>query len=552
MPCTTIPQNFYSLVKQIKRCSPRSQSWRRPPPANQAERLVASIRHLSSSHRIAAALVAFSQLRRYLSHPLSRHLDHPISSLLAAATHLRSFSHGSGLHALSFFLGLLPANRFTVSRIAAFYAAFGLLDSARAAVEDSSTVLAFPWNIVISAYLEKGYWQDAIFSYGMMLERGIKPDKFSISSVLKACGELRELGLGKEVHRHIVSSDLECDLFVYNALLAMYAKCGAVDNARKVFDEMPERDIVSWNSMVLGYSSQGRWDETSEFLERMRLEGFELNSVTSNTIICGLVHSSNHREALTLISQTRQRKAIYALYFVSLLLGLKACSVIRYQKQGKEIHGLAIRSNFDELENISNALITLYSKCHNIGYARIVFQKSSARSAVTWNSMIAAFAGINKVHEAALLLQEMIGSRTQPSQTTIVTMLALCADSADLWYGTQLHCYAIRHGFEHYLPIANSIVDMYCKSGRVSVARKVFDMMAGHDKISYTALIAGYALQREGIAVRKLIDEMISRGIEPDQIMIEVIRSVWSRLRNHGGGLFAWNHSSVAALVQHG
>ncbi|KAH0460938.1 hypothetical protein IEQ34_008513 [Dendrobium chrysotoxum] len=260
----------------------------------------------------------------------------------------------------------------------------------------------------------------------------------------------------------------------------MYAKCGAVDNARKVFDEMPQRDIVSWNSMVRGYSSQGRWDQTSEFLERMRLEGFELNSVTSNTIICGLVYSSNHREALTLISQTRQRKAISALDSVSLLLGLKACSVIRYQTQGKEIHGLAIRSNFDELENIRNALITLYSKCHNIGYARIV------------------------------------------------------------------------HGFEHYLPIANSIVDMYCKSGRVSVAHKVFNMMVGHDKISYTALIAGYSSQRKGIAVRKLINEMISQGSEPDQIMIEVIRSVWSRLRNHVGCLFAWNHSSVAALVQHG
>ncbi|KAH0461717.1 hypothetical protein IEQ34_009292 [Dendrobium chrysotoxum] len=102
--------------------------------------------------------------------------------------------------------------------------------------------------------------------------------------------------------------------------------------------------------------------------------------------------------------------------------------------------------------------------------------------------MIAAFAGINNVYEAALLFQEMIGSRTQPSQTTIVTMLALCADSGDLWYGTQLHCYAIRHGFEHYPPIANSIVDMYCKSGRVSVAHKVFNMMAGHDKRSLRAM----------------------------------------------------------------
>lgn len=554
MPCTAPSPNSRSLFKQIQRCLQRSKSWRRPPPpAKQARRLVAAIRYLASSHRLSTAAIAFSRLRHSRSHPLSSHLEHPISSLLAAAAALRSLSHGSGLHALSLFLGLLPANPFTVSRIAAFYAACGLIDHARAAVEDSTAALAFPWNIVISAYLEKGCWQDAILSYGMMLERGIKPDKFSNSSILKACGELRELGLGKEVHLNIDSGDSECDLFVYNALLAMYAKCAAVDDARSVFDGMPERDIVSWNSMVLAYTSAGRWEESSELLEKMRLEGFELNSVTSNTIICGLLSSSNHREALTLISHTRQRAHISSLDSVTMVLGLKACSDMRYLKQGKEIHGSTIRSDRNELENICNALITLYSRCRSIAYARTVFQKSSARSVVTWNSMISAFSATNNIHGASLLLREMIESGTQPSQTTIVTMLALCADSAYLWLGEQLHCYSVRHGFEHHLPIGNSIVDVYCKSGRVSVAHKVFNLMPDHDKISYTALIAGYASQREGVVVRKLIDEMIGRGIEPDLVMIEVIRSVWGRPRIRiGDGLCDWNHSSVEGLAQHG
>ncbi|XP_020584935.1 pentatricopeptide repeat-containing protein At1g71490-like [Phalaenopsis equestris] len=541
MPCTILPPNSRSL-KQIKRCSPSSKPGRRrPPPAKRTKRLVATIRYLSSYHRLSAAVIAFSHLRRFLSHPFSPHLDHPISSLLASASALRSFSHGSGLHALSLSLGLLPANPFTVSRIAAFYASCGLLDRARAAVEDSTAALAFPWNILISAYLAKERWQDAISSYRTMLDRGIKPDKFTNSSILKACGELRNLGLGKQIHLNIDFTNSNCDLFVYNALLAMYAKCGAVDNARKVFDEMPERDIISWNSMVLAYTSEGRWDDFSELLERMRIGGFLLNSVTSNTIICGLIHSNYYSEALTLISQSRQISPPSSPDSVTLLLALKACSEVHYLKQGKAIHGLTIRSNFNEFENISNALISFYLKCRNLRYAHIIFQNCLARSVVTWNSIMAASAILNDVNEASLVLQQMIESGTQPNQTTIVILLALCADCADLRLGKLLHCYAIRHGFEGYLPIANSVVDMYCKSGRLSVARKVFDRMGSHDRISYTALLAGYAARREGAVVRKLIDEMVSRGIEPDEILIEVIQSVWRRHGIHGGGLCACN-----------
>ncbi|KAK8965979.1 Pentatricopeptide repeat-containing protein [Platanthera guangdongensis] len=533
MPCAPIPLPPTSgiLFKQIRRCSPRS--WLHPPPAiPAADRLVSTIRSLSSARLLSAAVSAFSHLRLILPHSSSPHLEHPISSLLAASAALRSLSHGSALHALALSIGLLPANPHTVSRIAAFYAACGLLDDARAAVEESTAALAFSWNIVISAFLKNGYPHDAIFSYGAMLERGINPDNFTNSSVLKACADLRDLGLGKQLHQLINSSRPNWDLFVHNALLAMYAKCGSVDAAREVFDEMPERDVVSWNSMVQGYTSDGRWEETSELLERMHRHGFDPNSVTSNTIIRGHVRFGNHAEALRLISHARRRADIFAVDSVTLILGLKACAEIRYLKQGKEIHALIVRSACFELENINNSLITLYSKCRAINHARLLFPKSSDRTVVTWNAMIAAFSSTNNIREAIHVLQEMILSKSEPNHTTIVTMLSLCADASELWWGKQLHCYAKRHGFANLLPVANSIVDVYCKCGEVSVAHRVFDAMPDPDKISYTTLIAGYAAQRDRRDAMKLFDEMIARAIEPDPITIGAVRAAWRRPRS--------------------
>lgn len=377
-----------------------------------------------------------------------------------------------------------------------------------------------------------------------MLSRGISPDNFTNSSVLKACGELRELGLGIQIHRLINSTRPNCDLAVRNALLSMYVKCGEVESAREVFDEMPERDVVSWNSMVQGYTSEGRWAETSELLERMHRHGFEPNSVTSNTIILGHVRFGNHAEALRLISHARRRTDIFAVDSVTLILGLKACAEIGCLKQGKEIHALIIRSTCFQLENVNNSLITLYSKCGSINRARLLFPKSSDRSVVAWNAMIAAFSANDNIHEAVVVLQEMILSKTEPNYTTILTMLSLCADASEPWWGKQLHCYAKRHGFADHLPVANSIVDMYCKCGEVSVACRVFDEMPDPDKISYTALIAGYASQGERMVAMKLFDEMVGRGIEPDQITIQAVRAAWRRSR--------CNFSMATLRLQHG
>ncbi|KAL0326072.1 UNVERIFIED_CONTAM: Pentatricopeptide repeat-containing protein [Sesamum radiatum] len=186
-----------------------------------------------------------------------------------------------------------------------FFAAFGLLGDAHHVVTGSHILHPLPWNILISSYVNKGHFEEAIFAYGQMCLRRIRPDDFTYPSVLKACAEQSNLDLGKEVHRSINASSVKWNLFVQNALVSMYGKCGDLETAQSVFDKMPVKDDVSWNSIISGYASRGKWEEAFELFERMQAAGLELNIITWNTVAGGCLRTGNFKGALQLICQMR-------------------------------------------------------------------------------------------------------------------------------------------------------------------------------------------------------------------------------------------------------
>ncbi|XP_073098540.1 pentatricopeptide repeat-containing protein At1g71490-like [Elaeis guineensis] len=217
-----------------------------------------------------------------------------------------------------------------------------------------------------------------------------------------------------------------------------------------------------------------------------------------------------------------------AIDYVTLVIGLKACSRLGAVRVGKEIHGLAIRFHCEKLENVKNALIAMYSRCKNTGDAYIMFRTSAICSLVTWNAMLAGFVHIDQAEQACLLFREMIGCRIWPNYVTVTTVLSPCAHLANIWHVRELHCYVTKLGFEGYQSLWNSLVDMYSKSGRMAAAQRVFDFMKGRDKISNTSLIAGYGLQGKGITALKLFNKMIDCGIEPDHITMVAVLSACS------------------------
>ncbi|KAG0499615.1 hypothetical protein HPP92_004306 [Vanilla planifolia] len=482
--------------------------------------LLHSITTLASLGRLSEAFSAFSLL--CCSFPSTELLAHLTTLLLRSASNFCCLLAGEQLHAFSITVGLLPHPDF-LPRLTTFYLSCGLFSAAASVSKESVCVL--PWNILISSYVRDGFYTEALAAYMHMSARGVVPDHFTYPSILKACGEVGNLDVGREIHRSILNSGIRPNVFVDNALVAMYVKCGEFEIARNMFDEMPERDVVSWNSIISGYASRGLWEEAFQLFERAKEENTQVNSVTWNTIIGGLLQKGDHLKALRLLSQMKRSKI---LDFVTVIIGLNACSRIGALRVGMEIHGLAVRMLCDSQESVRNALITMYSRCKRIGIANLLFEMDKNSSLVTWNAMLAGFALDDRAEEASVLFRGIMLAGLPPNYVTVVTILSLCARVANLQHGRELHCYIAKQEFTGYRLLYNSLIDTYSKSGRISVARRVFNSMTDRDVVSYTSLIAGYGMQGEGDASVQLFEEMLNRGIKPDHVSMVAILSACS------------------------
>ncbi|KAF6147818.1 hypothetical protein GIB67_014398 [Kingdonia uniflora] len=387
-----------------------------------------------------------------------------------------------------------------------------------------------------------------------MVDLGIRADSFTYPSVLKACGDELDLGFGREVHGVIEVSGIGWCLFVENALVGMYTKCGDVEVARRLFDRMHERDLVSWNSMISGYASKGMWDEAFELFDRMRIKGVEMNVVTWNTTAGGFVQIGNYKGALELISEMKNCGS--HLDHVAIVIGLSACSRLGLVKFGKEIHGVALRSLYNNIETVKNALITMYSKGKDLRHAYILFQSLKVKSVITWNSMIAGYTRLDQYEEASFVFREMVACGVEPNYVTIASILPLCARVANLQHGKELHCYITRREkFKDFLLLLNSLVDMYSKSGKIAEARRVFGSMRQKDEVTYTCLIAGYGMQGEAQVALDLFEEMNVKGIKPDHITMVAVLSTCSHsgLVSQGEALFGKmiNYYDIKPRMEH-
>ncbi|XP_027091284.1 pentatricopeptide repeat-containing protein At1g71490 [Coffea arabica] len=489
--------------------------------------LLKTLKEFACQGHLSEAFRTFSSFRSHTVASFSFDLTiQALSSLLVSSTNLKLLPEGKQLHAQAISLGL-EEHPALVPKLITLYTSFDLLVDARTITEISNFLHPLPWNLLISSYVRNGLSKEAISTFQRILNKGIRPDKFTYPSILKACGEQLDVNYGKVVHSYIDGSSSEHNIFVQNALVSMYGKFGEIDAARKIFDKMPDKDTVSWNTIISGYASKGRWIEAFELFEDMRKDGAQINLLTWNTIAGGCLRTGNFKGTLELLSQ--MRTGGIPLDPVAVLIGLGACSHLGILRVGRQFHGLAVRSCYGSLDNVRNALITMYARCNNLMHAHVLFRLLEAKSVITWNSIISGYAHWDRSDEASFLFREMLLSGVEPNYVTIASILPLCARVADLQHGREFHCYIIKHeGFEDHLLLWNALVDTYARSGKVSTAKTLFYLLEKKDVITYTSLIAGYGIQGEGKEAIELFEEMIRSDIEPDHVAMVAVLSACS------------------------
>lgn len=514
--------------------------------------LFPSLKDFASQGHLQKAFKTFSLIQRYISSSSdsSDQIVLSLSHLLLSCANLKSLPQGKQLHAHVISSGL-ERHPILVPKLVTFYANLDFLVDAHYITETSNILHPLPWNLLISSYVRTGLCREALSAYEIMVRKGTRPDNFTYPSVLKACSEESNLVFGREVNKSIDCSGLDWNLYVQNALINMYGKCGEVDVARKIFDKMPERDAVSWNSMISCYAAKSIWSEAFEIFESMRRESIEVNIITWNTIAGGCLRTGKYKGALELICQMRSYGV--DLDSVAVIIGLGACSHIGSLILGKEIHGLAVRNYSYGLDKVKNSLITMYCRCKDLMHANILFHLVEVKSVITWNSIISGYTHWDKSEEASFLFREMMLSRVEPNYVTIASILPLCARVANLQHGREFHCYITRReGFKDYLLLWNALVDMYSKSGKISIAKRLFDLLSKKDVVTYTSLIAGYGIQGDGKAALKLFEEMTKSQIKPDHVTMVAILSACSHsgLVVEGRMLFE-KMSSFYAITPH-
>ncbi|GKV17609.1 hypothetical protein SLEP1_g28089 [Rubroshorea leprosula] len=351
------------------------------------------------------------------------------SSLLETCFHLKAIDHGIRIHRL-IPRNVLLKNTGVSSKLVRLYALYGDIDTAHQLFDQMSKreESTFAWNSLISGYVELGQYEDALALYFQMEEEGVEPDRFTFPRVLKASAGMGLIQIGEAVHRIVVRMGFGNDAFVLNALVDMYAKCGDIVKARRVFDHIACRDSVSWNSMLTAYIRHGLLVEAVEMFCRMLDDGFLPDAVAVSTILAG-------------------------------------CSSLNI---GVQIHGWVIRQGIEWNLSIANALIIVYSNNGKLDQACWLFEKMPERDVVSWNSIISCHC---KYPEALAYFEQMESSRILPDNITFVSVLSACAHVGLVEDGKRLFSlmrekYKIRPIMEHYA----CMVNLYGRSGFVDEA----------------------------------------------------------------------------------
>ncbi|KAK4482996.1 hypothetical protein RD792_010171 [Penstemon davidsonii] len=330
----------------------------------------------------------------------------------------------------------------------------------------------FLYTALIDGLVFSGLYSHGIRIYVEMIENFIFPDNFVISSVLKACGIGLDLRMGREVHTQAIKLGFCSNRSVGLKLMELYGKNREFEDMKRVFDEMPERDVVALTVMISSYLDHALVSRASNIFDMVKAK----DTVCWTAMIDGLVRNGKMNKALEYFRQM-QREAVRANE-VTVVCVLSACAQLGALELGKWIHSYI--ENYDIKINhfVGSALINMYSRCGSIDEAERVFKTMKDREVSTYNSMIMGFALNGKSLNAVELFQRMIKEGTKPTNITFVGVLNACSHGGLVDFGFEIfqsmqidHC--IEPQIEHY----GCIVDLLGRVGRVKEAYKFIQNM---------------------------------------------------------------------------
>lgn len=387
---------------------------------------------------------------------------------------------------------------FLGSKLLNCYAKFGVLAKSRLLFDKIINTNLSLWNSTLVGYHRGGQYSEVLRRFCDLKQQNIGIGSLAITFCLKSCVELGRFEFGKGVHVDAFKFGFNGDGFVGSSLIGLYSKFGDIGDAGKVFDEMSERDVVVYTSMVTGLAHAGGdfAYEAFEFVRRMQKERLCPNRVT----LVSLLQAAAESEAL---------------------------------KEGCSIHGYAVRNGIGCSDEVfETSLIDLYIKCGVPDKAGSVFRQMKVKRIGSWNAMINGLVQTGRVMEAIELFHAMVEENGMPDSITLATMILCCAELKYLRKGKSIHGHILRLGHQLDLVSATALVDMYSKCNNLIQVRKLFAAIKSKDAISYSVMMAGYIENNLASEAIRMFAEMVESGIPPNLGCILSLLSAISDLKD--------------------
>lgn len=417
-----------------------------------------------------------------------------VASLKVCAEHA-DLERGLCLHAQIVGTGLLEKNVFVGSSLINMYGKCGAMEKAHELFDELPVRNVVLWNVLVAGYVYNGHGKEALKCFDRMQLEGFPPNEATFSCVLKACGSLGYLNKGQDVHTRIIEEHLlEKNTVVAHALIDMYAKCGALQQAQTVLDELPLSTVVSWTVLISGYTQHGCGEEALLCFERMQARGLSPDAATFACV-------------------------------------LKACSSLRALEKGREVHLQIVRAGLLDI-HVGTALVDMYAKCGALQKAQEVFDMLPIRNSISWNALISGYAQHRYGEEALICFEWMQYEGLSPDTVTFICILKACSSIGAACKGKEMHANIVKHGLskEGFVTAATALVDMYANFGMLAEAQYLFEKLPVRDVVSWSVLMEGYAHLGKEETVFGLYAQMVNEDTVADLATITIVLNTCSQI----------------------
>ncbi|XP_031505505.1 pentatricopeptide repeat-containing protein At1g08070, chloroplastic-like isoform X1 [Nymphaea colorata] len=400
---------------------------------------------------------------------MARLLEDKLSSFLQACGDFRQVFQ---IHA-QMIINYLSQSHYLLPKIVAQCGTYSRMSYAHQVFSQTHRPNVVLWNTMFKGYAENEFYRETVELYARMHRQGIPPNNFTFPFVLKSCAKLSAFREGTEVHSIALKMGLIANVFVATTLVDVYVSCRATTSARRVFDEMSVRNVISWTAIIAGYISVG----DLALARNLFNQAPEHDMVLWNTMLVGYRDSGDMVKARMLFEEMPVRDVIS---WNSLLIG--------------------------------------YANDEDLSSCLKVFEAMPERNLFSWNGMLGAYANSNRFQDVLNLFRQMLESKLQPNDASLVIVLSACARLGALDTGKWVHSYANNNGFKNNLYVDNGLVDMYAKCGSLETAICIFDEMPKRDAISWNAMIGGLAMHGQGIEALGFFEKMLKSREIPDHV----------------------------------